>query len=548
MMKLHPLTLKFIDESAYLEEPFISDYYHSSLFQVRIFLLLGALIYAVFGILDALLMPEQKFSLWFIRFIILGPCLTGVLLVSFSEIFEKYMQPILAFSYLLAGTGILAMIVIAPTPVSHSYYAGLMLVFMWGYTLIRLFFVWASFAGWLQVILYEVVALGIIRTPLDVFINNNFFFISANLIGMMACYVIEFYTRRDFYMKHQLQIERENINQMNQELEYRVKKRTEDYRIINQILQQEIAGHRQAEMALRESQQRYRALVENASDLVFKTDIKGNFTFVNIATARLTEYDEEDLIGKNYLELVHPDMRQEALDIFTKQLNEKIRNIYSEFLIRTKNNKEIWLGQNTQLIFEGDDIAGFQAVSRDITDRKRLEKDLKESEERYRNLSIIDDLTQLYNSRHFYNQLRAEIDRLERHDHPLTLLLLDIDDFKIFNDTYGHIEGDQVLYRLGCVIKRCLRKTDSAYRYGGEEFTILLPLTTKEEGWVIAERIMEELRKENFSPVPDREINLTVSIGLAQYRKTEDMKSFVNRVDHLMYRGKKSGKNKICSE
>jgi len=547
-MRLHPITLKFIDESAHLEEPFISDYYRSSLSQVRIFLILGAVLYGAFGVLDAVLMPEQKLSIWFIRFIIIGPCLVGVLLASFSEIFEKYMQPILAFAYIIAGTGIIAMIMIAPPPVSHAYYAGLMLVFMWGYTLIRLFFIWASFAGWLQVVLYEIVALGVAQTPANVLINNNFFFISANLIGMMACYAIEFYARRDFYMKQQLQIERENITKMNQELEYRVRKRTEDYRIVNQILQQEIAGHRQAERALRESQERYRALVENASDLVFKTDIRGNFTFANIATMRITEYDEEELIGKNYLELVHPDMRQEALDVFTNQLNKKTGSMYSEFLIRTKSNKEIWLGQNTQIILEDDEITGFQAVSRDITDRKRLERELKESEERYRNLSIIDDLTQLYNSRHFYNQLRAEIDRLERHDHPLTLLLLDIDDFKIFNDTYGHIEGDQVLYRLGCVIKRCLRKTDSAYRYGGEEFTILLPITTKEEGRVIAERIREELKKENFSPVPDKEIHLTISIGLAQYRHGEDMKSFVNRVDHLMYRGKKSGKDKICCE
>lgn len=548
VMKLHPLTLKFIEESAFLEEPFLNDYHQSSLSQIRVFLILGAILYGAFGILDAFLMPEQKFSIWFIRFIIIGPCLVGVLLATFSTIFEKYMQPILAGAYIIAGAGILGMMVIAPPPVSHAYYAGLMLVFMWGYTLIRLFFVWATFAGWLQVILYEIIALGVIRTPMNVFISNNFFFISANLIGMMACYAIEFYARRDFYMKHQLQIERENIHKMNQELEYRVKKRTEDYRIVNQILQQEIAGHRQAEMALRESQERYRALVENASDLVFKTDIKGNFTFVNIATTRVTEYDEEELIGKNYLELVHPDMRKGALDTFTKQLNEKIKNLYSEFLIRTKNNNDIWLGQNTQLIFEGNDITGFQAVSRDITERKRLEQELRESEERYRNLSIIDDLTQLYNSRHFYNQLRAEIDRLERHDYPLTLLLLDIDDFKIYNDTYGHIEGDQVLYRLGGVIKRCLRKTDSAYRYGGEEFTILLPITTKEEGFLIAERIMEELKKENFSPEPNREIYLTVSIGLGQYRKPEDMKSFVNRVDHLMYWGKKSGKNKICVE
>jgi len=179
---------------------------------------------------------------------------------------------------------------------------------------------------------------------------------------------------------------------------------------------------------------------------------------------------------------------------------------------------------------------------------EEVEKTLRESENRYRELSIVDDLTQLYNSRHFYQQLKMEIDRLDRHEYPLTLLLIDLDDFKVFNDTYGHIEGDQVLLRFGQVIKRCLRKADSAYRYGGEEFTIILPMTTSEEGIVIAERIKEELKKENFSPVPDKHVHLTVSIGFAQYNKQEDVKVFVSRADHLMYQAKKNGKDRICPE
>jgi diguanylate cyclase (GGDEF)-like protein len=223
---------------------------------------------------------------------------------------------------------------------------------------------------------------------------------------------------------------------------------------------------------------------------------------------------------------------------------------YSEYSIIKKDGGELWVGQNTQLIVEDGNIIGFQAVSCDITERKRLEKELteRESEERYRELSIIDDLTQLYNSRYFYNQLKMEIDRLERHEYLLTLLLLDLDDFKIFNDTYGHIERDQVFFRLGQVIKKCLRKEASVYRYGGEEFTIILPMTTKEDGAVTAERIREEFKKDNFSPVPDKNVNPTVNIGLAHYKKQEDMRAFVSRVDHLMYRGKKNGKDRICFE
>jgi diguanylate cyclase (GGDEF)-like protein len=191
---------------------------------------------------------------------------------------------------------------------------------------------------------------------------------------------------------------------------------------------------------------------------------------------------------------------------------------------------------------------GILGVTRDITERKQAEDELRESEHRYQDLSIIDDLTQLHNSRHFYAQLEKEIERSNRYEQPLTLLMLDIDNFKTFNDTYGHVEGDYALSRLGQVVKRCLRETDSAYRYGGEEFMIMLPMTTSEEGIVTAKRIQTKLRKETFSPVLGQEVYMTVSIGLAQYKPKEEMKEFVQRVDQLMYQAKKNGRDRICPE
>ncbi len=184
---------------------------------------------------------------------------------------------------------------------------------------------------------------------------------------------------------------------------------------------------------------------------------------------------------------------------------------------------------------------------RDITERKKAEDILRENEKKYLELSIIDDLTQLYNSRHFHAQLEKEIERSNRYEQPLTILLLDIDNFKAFNDAYGHVEGDYVLSRLGKVIKRCLRETDSAYRYGGEEFTIILPMTTSEEGIVTAKRIQTELGKEAFYPVGPK-VHITVSTGLSQHKLKEDMKAFVHQVDQLMYQAKKNGKDMICSE
>ena len=127
-------------------------------------------------------------------------------------------------------------------------------------------------------------------------------------------------------------------------------------------------------------------------------------------------------------------------------------------------------------------------------------------------------------------------------------LLFDLDNFKAFNDAYGHVEGDQVLKRIGQVLERCLRLEDVGYRYGGEEFTVLLPMTTRAAGAVVAERIRTEIKKQSFSPTSGTDVHLTVSMGLAQYRPQEEMKAFVHRTDQLMYQAKLNGKDTVCAE
>lgn len=380
-MTLNMLTLKFAGKSSNLEAPFLRDYYQVSLPQVRISAFLAAFVYAAFGYLDAILMPEKSLTMWLIRFVIIFPVFLGTFLLSFLRVFERYMQPILAGNIILAGGGIVCMIVIAPTPINYYYYAGLLLVFMWGYTFVRLRFLWASLAGWVLVALYEIAALWISPTPYYVLISNNFFFITANVIGMMACCSMEFYARRDFFMANQLKAERENVKKIDQEMEERLQKQTKAYQIVNRTLEQEITGQKKAVAekkalleTLQEREKLYRALVESASDIVFRTNKDGYFTFVNPSTAHITGYEEKELIGKHYSALIHPDRRDSADKFFTHQFVTGIQNTYSEYPIITKDGRKLWLGQNTQLILENGEVEGFQAVSRDITEHKRQGK------------------------------------------------------------------------------------------------------------------------------------------------------------------------------
>lgn len=148
-----------------------------------------------------------------------------------------------------------------------------------------------------------------------------------------------------------------------------------------------VTDRKRIEEALRQSEMRYRQLVEFASDIIYRTDERGCFTYANPIAARITEYSEEELIGKNYLDLVHPDWRERVRDFYVKQFKDRAKSTYYELPIVTKTGKEVWIGQNVQLIAEGDWVIGFQAVARDITERRQAEEALRQSESKFRALA-----------------------------------------------------------------------------------------------------------------------------------------------------------------
>lgn len=182
-----------------------------------------------------------------------------------------------------------------------------------------------------------------------------------------------------------------------------------------------------------------------------------------------------------------------------------------------------------------------------VIKERQLNKERVQMLSKLEKLAITDGLTKLYNLRHFYNQLEVEIGRSNRYGHSLALLLLDIDHFKAYNDTYGHLEGDKVLIKLGQIIKSCLRTMDSGYRYGGEEFTIILPETTGEEANNVAQRIKTVVESENFLPEPGKINTITISIGVTEYSKDEQLSEFILRADKAMYKSKAKGRNRISS-
>jgi signal transduction histidine kinase len=225
MMGINPFTLSFEPE---MEIRFKARYFKDSLTQFRVAFFLVMLLYALFIILDKRVAAEFYDEFFSIRFHIVVPFLLAVLLFSFTPWFERYWQPLLVSSFVVAGAGIAVMTILKPD--NYIYYAGMMLIFSAGYFFIKLRFFYATIAGWATLIIFNLLSVIEFDGINETLITINFFYISANLIGMLAAYYIEFYSRRDFHQQIQLEEERAKISEINRSLEQKVDERTKEIR------------------------------------------------------------------------------------------------------------------------------------------------------------------------------------------------------------------------------------------------------------------------------------------------------------------------------
>lgn len=246
-MTFNKLTLSFTGYLSNYESEFLDDYYIRSLKPFRFSLILAMIFYSGFALLDASTVPELKEIFWLIRFAVVLPVMLSVFAFTFFKSFRKYMQLSITIVLFVTGFGIIVMVILGARVFNYSYYAGLILIFIFGYTFAKARFIYASVAGWLIVIAYEISAIWISETPLTIMINNNFFFISSNIIGMLAGYSLELSSRRDFYMRKLLELEKDKVKAVNSTLENRVIERTRQLTDTNLKLKKEIEVRKRSE-------------------------------------------------------------------------------------------------------------------------------------------------------------------------------------------------------------------------------------------------------------------------------------------------------------
>ncbi len=273
-------------------------------------------------------------------------------------------------------------------------------------------------------------------------------------------------------------------------------------------------------------------LLNSAMDAIITTDKDGNIQFSNLGAQRMLGYSDEEMSATKLRDIFVGGVEEYEYVRRVIQPDNPLQNYESEF--RHKMGQNIPVSVSVSFVAASDDQeAATIAICKDITEQKRLEHELKE-------MTIRDSLTGLYNQRHFYERLEAEIERAKRQAYPLTLLLVDVDRFKTYNDSHGHLEGDNVLQEVGNVINECTRQhVDFGFRYGGDEFTVILPEAPEAQARQIAERIRTTFEAKHFDL-------LTLSIGLMTYTNNYSERAFIQFTDSMMYDAKRSGGNKVC--
>ncbi len=299
---------------------------------------------------------------------------------------------------------------------------------------------------------------------------------------------------------------------------------------------------KRVEEALRDSEEYYRSIIENSFDAIAIVSGDGTIRYEGPSFERVFGYRPEDHIGKGILDFVHPDDMPKAADAFTQMLQNPGATLLEEMRIRHKDGS--WrtfevVGRN---LLDNAVIAGIVVNLHDITERKRVEEELRESARRIKELSLVDDLTGLHNRRHFYQTLESEQHRTKRYGRSFSLAMLDLDGFKEYNDRFGHASGDGVLQSFAQTLKAALRKSDISFRYGGDEFTVILPATDTNRAKQIIERTRAKWLQTAEAQYPAVEPPIGFSAGIAQFPEdAETGDGLVFLADSALYFAKREG-------
>lgn len=301
----------------------------------------------------------------------------------------------------------------------------------------------------------------------------------------------------------------------------------------------DITERKQIEKKLRLTQ----STLECSCDALFWSNLDGDITNVNEAACQLLGYTREELLHLNIGD-IDCNYTKELTKDFLEELKKKY-SIKFNSMHRSEDGRKIPVEIVANYIqFEGEEFTcGFV---RDITERQQIEEIQQRHYEELQKIAIHDDLTSIFNRRQGISLLEIEISKAKRLNTTLCCLMVDIDHFKKINDTYGHSVGDKVLVKITEQIQNTLRPYDIFFRFGGEEFVIVLPNQNLKEGRICAERIRKLCDETHFLPLDTTSfLHITLSIGLTVLRLIDSYDELFNRSDAALYEAKNNGRNQV---
>jgi diguanylate cyclase (GGDEF)-like protein/PAS domain S-box-containing protein len=304
---------------------------------------------------------------------------------------------------------------------------------------------------------------------------------------------------------------------------------------LTEQMQKELSARKRAE----ENSVLQSAALEAAANAIAITDKRGIIQWVNAAWVELTGYSKEESIGQSTRII-----KSEKHDIlFYKNMWDTILSgkVWRGDLVNKRKDGSLYFEEETitPVLDEHGNVTHFVAIKLDVTKRKQVESDLER-------LARTDDLTGVNNRRHLFELAEHEFEVAKRYGHPLSVVLFDVDHFKSINDTFGHALGDRMLERVTQVARSQLRDVDLIGRYGGEEFVIVLPVTSAQQAFLLAERVrnkVEALRVET----DNGPASVTLSIGVAEMLHEQhegSIENIIRRADEAMYAAKQAGRNR----
>jgi len=317
-------------------------------------------------------------------------------------------------------------------------------------------------------------------------------------------------------------------------------------------LRRELRTSREACAVAQESEQRYRSVLQAAQDGIVITDLDGLVRSANPAVLiQLGIGDEKDVLGTDVVKLLHQVDRQQSRDSIQRMFQGESYGVH-DFRGLSKDGSELYVSVNAEFILDPKgERCGIVFVGRNVSERKAVELALSESNRRLSELSITDGLTEIANRRHFDEVFATEHARHIRTGRTLSLIMLDVDHFKRFNDNFGHLAGDECLKSIAQVLRCSARRSsDLAARYGGEEFACILPETDYEGAMCVAEKIRTGILRlaiPHESNSPGAVVSASLGVVSVRCFVGKNRCELISCADEMLYRAKAQGRDRICS-